>query len=146
MLSEQVINSQSVKNYLQEEMQQNFSLLRNFTCAAVKNELDKNPDMRTVAMVELENNFPHEFSNEVLKCLPIDVTKMILNPHADEETQLILPRQTMVIYVADKVEWVLMKPMLDLLKLKFLYELAERNILHVQLLLHYKFSSSAPSF
>lgn len=42
--------------------QQNFSLLRDFTCAVVEDELKEHPEMQTVALIELENNLPSNFS------------------------------------------------------------------------------------
>lgn len=55
-----------------------FSLLRDFTCEIVKDELEKHPEMRTVVMIEIQNDFPHSFSRELLKCLPEYLTKLII--------------------------------------------------------------------
>ena len=67
--------------FLQKEHRQDFSLLLNFTCGAAKDELEKHPEMQTIAMVELENNFPREFSREIQKCLPKEVAVININPH-----------------------------------------------------------------
>jgi hypothetical protein len=41
---------------------QKFSLLRDFTCAVARDEVKKHPEMQTIAFIELENNFPSDFS------------------------------------------------------------------------------------
>jgi hypothetical protein len=83
----------------------NFSFLRNFTCAVAKDELEKHPEMRTIAMIELENNFPPTFSREILKCLPDGVAKILMKPHTNyfENNTVTLPKESMVIFVADKI-------------------------------------------
>lgn len=96
---------------------QNFTLLRDFTCAVIEDELKEHPEMQNVALIELENNFPLNFSREVLKCLPKEVAKLIIMPHCPSITSalhtfayfnftILLPKQTMIIYIADKVDWV----------------------------------------
>jgi putative heme iron utilization protein len=62
--------------------------------------------MRTIAMVELESDFPSTFSREILKCLPENVAKLIIQPHTHqfENNSISLGKHSMVIYVADKVE------------------------------------------
>lgn len=57
-----------------------FYFLRNFTCAVVEDELIKRPELSTVAMIELKNKFPIDFSRDILKCLPDYVTKVIMQP------------------------------------------------------------------
>lgn len=86
-------------------MYEDFPLLRNFTCAVANDEFDKNYDMRTIAFVEHENNFPQSFSREVLKCLPTDVSKIIFNPHTHQylNNSIILPKQSMIIFVTDNL-------------------------------------------
>lgn len=97
-----ISNSNQFKKY-----RKHFSLLRDFTCDVAKDELEKHPEMRTIAVIELEHNFPSSFSREVLQCLPADVAKVMLDPHLNYS--LILPKETLVIYIADKVEWVKIK-------------------------------------
>jgi hypothetical protein len=84
----------------------NFSLLRDFTCAVAKDELEKHPEMRTIAIIELENNFPPTFSREILKCLPDDVAKILMQPinNIHKNNTIFLPKESMVIFVADKIE------------------------------------------
>jgi hypothetical protein len=81
----------------------NFQLLRDFTCAAARDELEKHPEMRTIAMIELENNFPPNFCREILKCLPDDVTKIVMNFQVDDfENKIIfMPKESIIIYVVD---------------------------------------------
>lgn len=83
-----------------------FSLLQDFVCAAANDEHHKNPLMQTIAMVELENEFPPGFSRGILKCLPPDVAKVILNPHVFERYNITmqLTKSSMIIYVADKMD------------------------------------------
>lgn len=85
---------------------QNLSLLRNFTCSVVKDELEKNPELRTVAMVELESDFEQGFSAGILKCLPVYVTKVVIQPHTHiyENNSVQLSKNSMVIYLADRFE------------------------------------------
>jgi hypothetical protein len=83
---------------------ENFSLLRNFTCAVVKDELEKNLEMRTIFVIEQENKFPKDFSREILKCLPKDVAVLLSQTDLYKKHSIILPKESMVIYVVDKVE------------------------------------------
>ncbi len=85
---------------------QNFSQLRDFACAAAEDELKKHPEMRTIALVEFENDFPSTFSAEILKCLPRDVSKIIFFPYIQKEgfNPIRIPKESMLIYVADKIE------------------------------------------
>ena len=100
-------SSQAQKIFLQENCQK-FSLLRDISCAVAADELAKHPEMRTIALMELQNGFPKTFSAEILKCLPKEVKKLILQPHElfdrNYSLQNILPKESMVIYVADKIE------------------------------------------
>lgn len=97
-----------LQKYIRKDHRQNFTLLCDFICAVVKDELDKNQEMQTVGFVELENDFPSDFSRKMLKCMPHNVSKLILNPHDHfyRNTTMKLTKQTMVIYVANKVVWV----------------------------------------
>lgn len=85
---------------------QKFSLLRAFTCKVAKDVIRKNPETRTIALIELENKFPHSFSSDILKCLPDDVTKLIIQPHSHifMNNTISVSKSSIVIYVADKVE------------------------------------------
>jgi hypothetical protein len=84
----------------------NFSLLINFTCAVAKDELEKHPEMRTIALIELENNFKPNFSREILKCLPGDVAKVVIMPHSHAygNSTVLLEKSALIIYVADKIQ------------------------------------------
>lgn len=107
--------------YLRTDHRQNFTKLREFVCLIAKDESEKHPEMQTIAFVELENNFPSSFSAEILKCLPTNVAKLILQPRSRDvegNESMILPKQSMVIYVADSVSWVRIKT-LNLLATKF---------------------------
>lgn len=101
-----LLHCEYIAAILRKNHQKNSSLLLDFTCATVKDEVDKNSDMRMVAIVELENNFSREFCREVLKCLPKEVAVIIINPHEDlhGNSTLMLPKQTMVIFIADILE------------------------------------------
>lgn len=85
---------------------EDFALIFNFTCAAAKDEFERHPEMRTILLAELEHSFPSDFSQEILKCLPSYVAKIILNPHTNviKNESMKLPKETMVIFVADKIE------------------------------------------
>lgn len=102
-----LIHSQDLfVKYISESLRQNFSLLRDFTCAVARDVLDNNPDMRTIGIVELKNKFPKGFSREIFQCLPKDVAKILLMPHLHDfkNNTVKLPKQSMIIYVADKVK------------------------------------------
>lgn len=75
LLSLKFGNSQK---YFRKNHRKNFELLKNFTCEIVVDELKIHPEMRTVAIVELENKFPQSFIREILKCLPENVAKIII--------------------------------------------------------------------
>lgn len=92
--------------FAKSSFEKDFSLLRDLTCEFAKDELEKHPEMNTIALIELENNFPHKFSSEVLKCLPNYVTKVIMNPHthASGNSTILLSKSALIIYIADKVE------------------------------------------
>lgn len=80
-----------------------FSFLAKFTCAVVKDEFEKNPEMQTIAIIELENYFPSIFSWRIIQCLPDEVAKLIINPHyhIDFNNTIVLPRESMIIYLGD---------------------------------------------
>ena len=61
-----------------------FSNLSKFICEVARDVADNEPDLRTIALVIMKNNFPSTFSAEVLKCLPF-ATKVILMPHTNFE-------------------------------------------------------------
>lgn len=97
-----------ILTFLSEIYSKNISqknLLKDFTCVVVKDELDKNPEMQTIVLIELENNFPLNFNREILKCLPQNVAKIVLKPHIDfyRNKTFSLSKSSMVIYVADKI-------------------------------------------
>lgn len=98
------VNSKLRKGHLRQD----FAVLENFTCAVAKDVLEKHPYMRTIVVVELKNNFPLDFTRKVLKCLPKDVAKFMMMPHVFKKLKktLILPKESMIIFIADKVELV----------------------------------------
>lgn len=84
--------------------------LPNFICSIVKDQLKKHPETRTIALIELENNFPVDFGQKILECFPSDVAKLLLKPKKPIEcdvescfqhTWLTLPKETMIIYAVD---------------------------------------------
>ena len=89
----------------QKTQTQNFSPLRDFVCSVAKDELKNHPEIRTISIIELESNFPQTFSLEVLKCLSVNLAKVLIHPHSNfhKNLTIMLPQTTMVIYVADKV-------------------------------------------
>lgn len=107
------------ERFARMDHKQNFELLSNFTCAVAHDEINKHHEMRTIALVELENNFPSNFSQSILKCLPNFISKVVLNPHNhfDFNSTFTLPKESMVIYIADKIEKV-GKLLLNLILLK----------------------------
>lgn len=83
----------------------NFALLSNFACSVVQDELEQHPEMRTVALFELESNFPSTFCRDILQCLPVDVAKVVLNPHDPYvNTTFNLPKESMILFIADKID------------------------------------------
>lgn len=85
----------------------NYSRLVNFSCEVARDELEKHPEMRTIALIELKNNFPKKFSRDILNCLPERVSKVIMSPNDKRNNRISLPKTSMVIYVADNVEKVI---------------------------------------
>ena len=100
--------SQAQENFLPQN-RKSFSLLRDLICAVADDELAKHPEMRTILLVELQNDFPKTFSAEILKCLPSVVTKVYLNYPTDIygkfSRNLILPKESLVIYVTDEAKY-----------------------------------------
>ncbi len=47
-----------------------FSTLLNFICVVTGKVVKENPDLRTIAFIEFENNFPKDFLTDVSECLP----------------------------------------------------------------------------
>ncbi len=80
-----------------------FSNLSNFICEVAKDVAEKDSDLRTIALVIMNNNFPSTFSAQILKCLP-NVTKVILMPHTNYWgiAKISLPKQSMIICLADE--------------------------------------------
>jgi hypothetical protein len=90
-----------------EVSRKNFSRIRDFTCAVAKDVLVKHPEMQTIALVELENNFPKCFTREILKCLPEDVAKVVMMPFKIVTGTYFsspLSKSSMVIFVVDHTE------------------------------------------
>lgn len=85
---------------------QNFEFLRDFTCAIVEDEHKNHPEMRSIALIELENNFPSSFSSDILKCMPENLAKVLIQPNIGfhKNITFMLPQSTIVIYIADKVK------------------------------------------
>lgn len=79
----------------------NFSLLRDFTCAVGKDELKNHPELQTIKLIELENDFPSNFSDEILKCLPDDVTKLVIR--TNQNGTFNTTKNMMVVYIASCV-------------------------------------------
>lgn len=59
---------------------QHFLIFQNFICNFIIQELMKNPDIRTISLIELKNEFSPTFTREVLKCLPEEVAKLNMRP------------------------------------------------------------------
>ena len=91
------------QNYSAFYQREDFLKLWNFICEVAKDVVEKDPDLRTIAIVELKNNFPSAFSARVLKCLPV-VPKVILMPHTnyEENATIFLPKQSLIICLADE--------------------------------------------
>jgi hypothetical protein len=104
LLFSTILNPSNSAKFLHKNHRKNFHLLRDFTCEVAKDELNKNPDMRTIALIELESDFPPNFSREILKCLPVEVTKIILMPHTPSyrNNSVVLGKSSMAIYLSDK--------------------------------------------
>ncbi len=113
LLFSTIFASLQAQKYFLPQNRENFSLLRDLSCAVAVDELAKHPEMRTIALVELQSDFPETFSREILKCLPPEVAKVILKPYKllleNVTKSLVLTKETMVIYVADKIERVKIK-------------------------------------
>lgn len=89
---------------LHKSHDRNFSLLIDFTCAVAKDELEKHPEMRTIALIELENNFMPEFSQKISHCMPNDVAKVILTSNKFyNKSETSMPKESMIILIADKI-------------------------------------------
>lgn len=110
--------------YLYKQHRQNYSRLIEITCDIAKDELKKHPEMQTIVLVELENNFPSYFSRRILKCLPADVAKLSVDDDFNDVDAINLTKESMVIYIADIVQWVKKRFVLSLKliqrKLRFL--------------------------
>lgn len=63
--------------------------------------------MQTIAFFEGKNNVPKSFCPEILKCLPDEVTKVVLEPFIHiiiPQGATKLPKSTLVILVADEIK------------------------------------------
>ena len=105
ILALSVLNFLRAQNHFFATDFQNFSFLRDFSCAVAKDELEKHPEMRTIALIELKNYFPSGFSEEIIKCLPENVGK-IVSSDSDvfHHSSFSLPKESMVFYVVDEIE------------------------------------------
>jgi hypothetical protein len=56
--------------------------------------------MRTIVLVEFQSEFPPTFSRKILKCLPENVAKLVIQP----DNSIFLPKSTLLIYIGDKFE------------------------------------------
>lgn len=75
--------------------------LQNFVCSFIADELQIRPELRSLAFIENEHNFSSSFSRELLKCLPTDVSKVILFPYSSEWNKnfLISMKPQMLLYI-----------------------------------------------
>lgn len=78
------------------------NLLVDFTCAVARDELKNYPEMTTIAVIELENNFTLNFISEILRCLPNNVSKIISTQQ--NNLSVSLTKSSLIIYVADVIE------------------------------------------
>ena len=105
--------SQAQKNLFIQKRKE-FSLLRDLTCAVAADEFAKHPEMWSIVLVELKNDFSKTFSAEILKCLPKDVIKKILDPRKFKVKLILsilfdgflmkIPKESLVILVLDEVK------------------------------------------
>lgn len=101
---------------------QYFLIFQKFICNFINEELKSYPEVRTMALIELENNFPQSFSREILKCLSDGITKLNMKPITTEliffddgfilqkksqQAQSLKPK--IVLYIADNIDEVNMK-------------------------------------
>ena len=80
------------------------SKILNITCATANDEIENNPELRTIALITLEHKFLFDITSEIFKCLP-SVAKVLLMPHTNyfSNFTILLPKETMIIIVADKM-------------------------------------------
>ncbi len=108
LLFSTIFNFSQAQNIFFSQNREKFSLLRDLTCAVAADELARNPEMKSILLVEFQNEFPKTFSAEILKCLPREVSKVILGPRKllfDNDHMLKeIPKESLVILVSDEVE------------------------------------------
>lgn len=81
------------------------SLLSDFICSIVEDELKNHPELKTISIIELENYFPLNFSDEILKCLH-DVALVLVKSKSDEFLDYLtnFSRSRLIIFIADRVK------------------------------------------
>ena len=105
-----IFQSLSAQEIFNRNLGDDFSFLSEFTCAVAKDLLEKNSDMKTIALIELENGFPKTFSRKILKCLPHEVSKVVMMAHSNIfDDKRIMTKGSMVIFVADNLNDVSLK-------------------------------------
>lgn len=93
--------SQSSKTYL------NINKVSKFVCEIVKDESKNNKNMKTVITFLDHNQFPEYFLNNMFKCFPKDIAKVILQPielELIEESKFSFHKSSMVVYISDVFE------------------------------------------
>lgn len=96
----------SLSNYSNSKtIPKKFDLLLDFTSAVIKDVIEKSPEIRTVWMIECENNLRPDFFHDVIKRMPESVAKLSLKPFSNSnDRRLLVLGKSMVILIADNVK------------------------------------------
>lgn len=72
----------------------------------ISDEVENNQDLRDIAVIIADNNFSQDFHQKLIKSLPREIPKVIINFDLFYVTQniLSLEKSTFIIFISDHVE------------------------------------------
>ena len=89
-----------------QSFKQNSSKISQFIGEIIKDEVKINKDLRDIAIITADNDFPQEFHQKLIKSLPSEIPKIIINFKLFYINQhfLSLEKSTFIIFISDYVE------------------------------------------
>lgn len=95
-----------VQSNILKSSQQLFEETSNLVCKILNLEIERNKEIRTIALMDIESNFSSSLDQSVLKCLSDNISKVILTPNDDQEINgtLSLPLTSIILYITDELQ------------------------------------------
>ena len=98
-----VISLVSSTNANYTKIDKRFSQISKFACEVSKKVADSHPETSAIAVITSENDFPLIFHDQLLKCLPQNIPKVV-STFKDNIGEVFLTSSAFVIFIADKID------------------------------------------